>query len=168
MDSRACTWWPTSEVTPTHWPVLFLHGGGQTRHAWGRTAETVAGDGWRTVALDLRGHGESDWAPNGDYSFTAFCADCVAVADELGRPPVLVGASLGGMSAMLAEGTSDRVVSCGLVLVDITPKTNDEGIQRIAHLHAIGRSTGSTLWRTRRPPSPPTPRTAPGRSTRPA
>lgn len=116
---------------PDAWPVLFLHGGGQTRYAWGSTAETVAAQGWRTVALDLRGHGDSDWAPNGDYSFTAFCADCVAVADQLGRPPVLVGASLGGMSAMLAEGTSDRPVCSGLVLVDITPKANPVGINRI-------------------------------------
>ena len=97
---------------PDAWPVLFLHGGGQTRFAWGRTAEIVAQEGWRTIALDQRGHGESDWAPNGDYSFTSFCADTVAVCDELGRPPVLVGASLGGMAAMLAEGTSDRTVSC--------------------------------------------------------
>ena len=130
---------------PEAWPVLFLHGGGQTRHAWGKTAETVAGQGWRTVALDLRGHGESDWAPNGDYSFTAFCADCVAVVDTLGRPPVLVGASLGGMSAMLAEGTSDRVVSCGLVLVDITPKTNAEGIRRIAEFMQSGVDGFDTL-----------------------
>jgi pimeloyl-ACP methyl ester carboxylesterase len=116
---------------PDACPVLFLHGGGQTRHAWGSTAEKVASQGWRTVTLDLRGHGDSEWAANGDYSFTAFCADCVAVADQLGKPPVLVGASLGGMSAMLAEGTSDRTVSCGLVLVDITPKTNPLGIERI-------------------------------------
>ena len=113
------------------WPVLFLHGGGQTRHAWGRTAETVAAQGWRAVSLDLRGHGESDWAANGDYSFTAFCADCIAVCDQLGQPPILVGASLGGMSAMLAEGTSDRVVSSGLILVDIAPVTNTEGVEKI-------------------------------------
>jgi pimeloyl-ACP methyl ester carboxylesterase len=113
------------------WPVLFLHGGGQTRHAWGRTAEVVAAQGWRTISLDLRGHGESDWAANGDYSFTAFGADCIAVVDQLERPPVLVGASLGGMSAMLAEGTSDRTVSCGLILVDIVPKANLEGVERI-------------------------------------
>jgi pimeloyl-ACP methyl ester carboxylesterase len=116
---------------PDAWPVLLLHGGGQTRYAWGATAELVASHGWQTIALDLRGHGESQWAPNGDYSFTAFCADCVAVVDQLGRPPVLVGASLGGMSAMLAEGTSDRTISCGLVLVDITPKTNPAGVARI-------------------------------------
>jgi non-heme chloroperoxidase len=116
---------------PGDWPVLFLHGGGQTRHAWGRTAEIVASQGWRSITLDLRGHGESDWAPNGDYSFTAFGADCIAVIDQLGKSPVLIGASLGGMSAMLAEGTSDRKVSSGLVLVDIAPKTNTEGIKRI-------------------------------------
>jgi len=116
---------------PEDRPVLFMHGGGQTRHAWGKTAEAVAERGWRTITLDLRGHGESDWAPNGDYSFTAVCADCIAVVDRLGVPPVLVGASLGGMAAMLAEGTSDRVVSCGLVLVDIVPKTNPDGVQRI-------------------------------------
>jgi pimeloyl-ACP methyl ester carboxylesterase len=123
---------------PDAWPVLLLHGGGQTRHAWGSTAEKVAGEGWRTVALDLRGHGDSQWAPNGDYSFTAFGGDVVAVVDQLGRPPVLVGASLGGMSALLAEGTSDRTVSSGLVLVDITPKTNVEGIQRIRTFMASG------------------------------
>jgi pimeloyl-ACP methyl ester carboxylesterase len=130
---------------PDAWPVLFLHGGGQTRHAWGSTADIVADQGWRTVALDLRGHGDSDWAPNGDYSFTAFCADCVAVADQLGRPPVLVGASLGGMSAMLAEGTSDRTVSCGLVLVDITPKTNAVGIERIKSFMQSGVDGFETL-----------------------
>ena len=130
---------------PAAHPVLFLHGGGQTRHAWGPAAEAVAGEGWRTVTLDLRGHGDSDWAPNGDYSFTAFCADCVAVVDQLGRPPVLVGASLGGMAAMLAEGTSDRTLSCGLVLVDITPKTNQEGIQRITRFMQSGFGGFDTL-----------------------
>ena len=82
---------------PDAWPVLLMHGGGQTRHAWGGTARTLAEHGWRAVSLDLRGHGDSEWALNGDYSFTAFSADCVAVADELGKPPVLVGASLGGV-----------------------------------------------------------------------
>jgi pimeloyl-ACP methyl ester carboxylesterase len=123
---------------PDDWPVLFLHGGGQTRHAWGKTAEIVAAQGWRTIALDLRGHGESDWAPNGDYSFTAQCADCIAVIDQLEHPPVLVGASLGGMAAMLAEGTSDRTISSGLVLVDIAPKTNPEGVKRIRKFMETG------------------------------
>lgn len=130
---------------PNDWPVLFLHGGGQTRHAWGRTAEEVAANGWRSISLDLRGHGESEWEVNGDYSFTAFCADCIAVADQLGRPPVLVGASLGGMSAMLAEGTSDREVSSGLVLVDIAPVTNREGVERIGAFMRSGIDGFDTL-----------------------
>lgn len=123
---------------PEGWPILFLHGGGQTRHAWGRTAEILAHDGWRTVTFDHRGHGESQWAPNGDYSFTAITADCISVVDQLGRPPVLVGASLGGMAAMLAEGTSDRVISSALVLVDIAPKTNPEGVKRIGDFMRSG------------------------------
>ena len=130
---------------PDAWPVLFLHGGGQTRHAWGATAEVLADRGWRTITLDLRGHGESDWAENGDYSFTAHCADCVAVVDQLGRPPVLVGASLGGIASMLAEGTSDRTVSSALILVDIAPKANPEGVQRIADFMRSGISGFASL-----------------------
>ena len=113
------------------WPVLFLHGGGQTRHAWDKAAEHIAAQGWLTISLDLRGHGDSQWSEKGDYSFTAFCADCVSVVDQLDHPPVLVGASLGGMSALLAEGTSDREVGSGLILVDIAPKSNVEGVKRI-------------------------------------
>lgn len=120
------------------WPVLLLHGGGQTRHAWGGTAAALARAGWRAVSLDLRGHGDSAWAPNGDYSFTSYAADCISVCDQLGRPPVLVGASLGGVSAILAEGNSDRVVSSGLVIVDITHKTNPEGIERIKEFMMSG------------------------------
>ena len=127
------------------WPVLLLHGGGQTRHAWGKTAEALARAGWRAVSIDLRGHGDSDWAPNGDYSFTSFGADCIAVCDQLGRPPVLVGASLGGVSAILAEGNSDRVVSSGLVIVDVTHRNNPEGIQRITDFMRSGLGGFATL-----------------------
>jgi pimeloyl-ACP methyl ester carboxylesterase len=129
----------------TAWPVLFMHGGGQTRHAWGGTARVVSDHGWKAVSLDLRGHGDSEWAMNGDYSFTAYAADCVAVADALGRPPVLVGASLGGVAAMLAEGGSDRVVSSGLVVVDITHRSNPEGIQRIRDFMSSGLGGFATL-----------------------
>lgn len=120
------------------WPVLLMHGGGQTRHAWGSTAATLAEKGWKTVSLDLRGHGDSEWALNGDYSFRSYANDCIAVADALGRPPVLVGASLGGVAAMLAEGGSDRAVSSGLVMVDITHRSNPEGIQRIQEFMSSG------------------------------
>jgi pimeloyl-ACP methyl ester carboxylesterase len=127
------------------WPVLLMHGGGQTRHAWGNTAAFLAEHGWRAVSLDLRGHGDSEWALNGDYSFTAYSADTIAVADALGRPPVIVGASLGGVSAIIAEGGSDRVVSSGLVIVDITHKSNPEGLQRIHDFMQSGLGGFATL-----------------------
>ena len=72
------------------WPVLLMHGGGQTRHAWGKTASQLAAAGWRAVSLDLRGHGDSAWAPNGDYSFTSYGADCIAVCDQLGVIAVML------------------------------------------------------------------------------
>ncbi|MBI2818495.1 MAG: alpha/beta hydrolase [Acidobacteria bacterium] len=127
------------------WPVLLMHGGGQTRHAWGRTAERLAELGWKAVSLDLRGHGDSEWALNGDYSFTSFTADCIAVIDQLGRPPVLVGASLGGITAILAEGSSDRTVSSGLVIVDVTHRWNPEGIKRIRDFMRSGLKGFATL-----------------------
>jgi pimeloyl-ACP methyl ester carboxylesterase len=127
------------------WPVLLMHGGGQTRHAWGGAAQTLADHGWRAVSLDLRGHGDSEWALNGDYSFTAFANDAIAVADQLGRPPVLVGASLGGVAAIIAEGGTDRVVSSALVIVDITHRSNPEGIQRIKDFMNSGLGGFATL-----------------------
>ena len=130
---------------PDAWPVLLMHGGGQTRHAWGGAAQTLAANGWRAVSLDLRGHGDSEWALNGDYSFTAFANDAIAVSDQLGKPPVLVGASLGGVSAIIAEGTSDRVVSSGLVIVDITHRSNPEGIDRIKDFMNSGLGGFATL-----------------------
>ncbi len=127
------------------WPVLLMHGGGQTRHAWGNTASTLAEQGWKAISLDLRGHGDSEWALNADYSFTAFATDTVAIADTLGRAPVLVGASLGGVAAMIAEGGTDRAVSSGLVVVDITHRSNPEGIQRIHDFMASGLHGFATL-----------------------
>jgi pimeloyl-ACP methyl ester carboxylesterase len=126
-------------------PVLFLHGGGQTRHSWGSTAKIVAEHGWRAIALDLRGHGDSEWAANGNYSFNAFGADCVAVVEQLGQTPVIVGASLGGISALLAERMSDHAVSAGLVLVDIAPQANLEGVNRIRNFMMSGIDGFETL-----------------------
>ena len=123
---------------PDAWPVVFLHGGGQTRRAWGKTADAVSKRGWLAVTVDLRGHGESDWSPQGDYSLVANAADCLSIVDQLEKPPVLIGASLGGMAAMLAVGNGERNVARGLVLVDIAPKANIEGLERIKSFMATG------------------------------
>ncbi len=121
---------------PTAPPVLLLHGGGQTRHAWSGTGEVLARHGWHAIAMDLRGHGDSEWAPDGDYRHRAFAADTAAVADAFELKPVLVGASLGGISSLLALGEVQRAgrpESRGraLVLVDIASRMEESGARRI-------------------------------------
>jgi pimeloyl-ACP methyl ester carboxylesterase len=112
-------------------PVLLLHGGGQTRHAWGSTARVLATRGWHTFAVDLRGHGESEWSPDGVYGIDAFADDIRAMADVLAEPPVLVGASLGGVASIVALGTSPEVAARALVLVDVAPRIESQGVKRI-------------------------------------
>jgi len=112
-------------------PVVLLHGGGQTRHAWGATASRLADEGYRVLSLDLRGHGDSGWAADGDYGFSAFRDDVRAVLDLMDRPAVLVGASLGGIAALLTAGEGPRDKVRALVLVDITPKVAGPGSERI-------------------------------------
>jgi pimeloyl-ACP methyl ester carboxylesterase len=119
--------------------VILLHGGGQTRHAWRSTANQLAKRGWIAYAIDQRGHGDSEWVRDGAYTFQEFADDVKAVAQELtrrdGRKPVAIGASLGGISAMLAEGeslrdTGEHLLS-SLVLVDITPRVDYEGVAKV-------------------------------------
>lgn len=110
--------------------VLLLHGGGQTRHSWKSAGRLLAARGCRTAALDLRGHGDSDWAPDGDYRIGRFAQDVVEVATGLSDRVVLVGASLGGLTSLLAsEALGDRVAA--LVLVDVTPRIEPAGVARI-------------------------------------
>ena len=117
--------------------VILLHGGGQTRHAWGGALASLARTGWYALSLDLRGHGESDWSSDGDYGIDRFASDVVAVASHY-RLPVLVGASLGGMSALTAIGESPTQFAGGLVLVDVVPKLEMRGVDRIRDFMALG------------------------------
>ena len=112
-------------------PVLLLHGGGQTRHAWGRTAETLATRGWRAVTVDLRGHGDSGWSPDGLYGLDRFADDVRRIVPTLGAPPVLVGASLGGLASLVALGEDPKVSATALVLVDVVPRMEVGGVDRI-------------------------------------
>lgn len=112
-------------------PVLLLHGGGQTRFAWGSTPERLAARGWHVYRVDLRGHGESEWPADGDYSLWAFADDTRALAAAMPSLPVLVGASLGGLSSLVAIGESPEPVARGLVLVDVAPTMEEDGKARI-------------------------------------
>jgi len=111
--------------------VVLLHGGGQTRHAWGSTARVLAERGWHVFRVDLRGHGESEWPDDGDYGPEAFAGDVYEIATAFPEPPVLVGASLGGIASMVAIGTHDEPVARALVLVDVAPKIEQDGAMRI-------------------------------------
>lgn len=120
--------------------VLLLHGGGQRRHSWRRTGERLAAAGWDVTAIDSRGHGESDRAPDGDYSIDRFVDDAFAVAADLGGEPVVVGASLGGMTAMIGEGERGGL-GRALVLVDVVAQLEPEGVERI-HAFMAARPDG--------------------------
>ena len=119
------------DIGPPAPAALLLHGGGQTRHAWSATAARLAAAGFTAIALDHRGHGDSDWVEDANYSFAAFGRDVGAVADQIaaktGKRPVAIGASLGGLSSILALGARQDALS-GLILVDITPKMNMDGV----------------------------------------
>ena len=110
--------------------VLLLHGGGQTRHAWGGTAAALAREGHCAIALDQRGHGESAWHPDGAYRLGDFAADLRCVIARLPATPALVGASLGGLAILLAAETPGFAPG-RVVLVDVAPRLEREGTERI-------------------------------------
>lgn len=121
---------------PEHgFPVLLLHGGGQTRNSWGRALDALATNGARAVAIDMRGHGDSDWAPDAAYLPSDFGGDVENAARNLSalcddRPVLLVGASMGGIAAMVATPRLGDLAA-GLVLVDIVPDIRMDGARRI-------------------------------------
>jgi len=126
-------------------PVLFLHGLGQTRHAWDLTMDVVARSGWRAYSFDLRGHGESEWDPKGDYTIDALCRDCIEFVESLPATPVIVGASLGGIISLLNEASVTKEFSRGLILVDVTPQMNQLGVERIKNFMRSGLDGFSSL-----------------------
>jgi pimeloyl-ACP methyl ester carboxylesterase len=112
-------------------PVLLAHGGGQTHWAWRRTVEALASGGFRAIAIDLRGHGQSEWARDGDYHYTSFARDLLAITATMPAKPAMVGASLGGIAGMIAEGDLTPGTFSSLTLVDITARPDKQGVARI-------------------------------------
>jgi pimeloyl-ACP methyl ester carboxylesterase len=112
-------------------PVLLLHGGGQTRGAWRNAGPLLASEGFNVVALDMRGHGDSDWSSDGRYTLGAFADDLRQVIATFDRPPVLVGASLGGLASLLAVGEAPHAPAAAVVLVDIVPWMEQRGGEQV-------------------------------------
>jgi len=132
------------ELVGDHWAapgepkgsILLLHGGAQRRHSWRRTGQWLAEAGWSAWAFDARGHGDSGRSPNGDYSASLLVGDAIRIIDLIGEPPVLVGASMGGMTSLIAEGERGPLARA-LVLVDIVARIEQAGTEKIqAFMHS--------------------------------
>lgn len=128
-----------SKPVPTGRPGLLLaHGLGQTLGAWRRSAGRLAASGWPVLAVDARGHGDSGRNPAGQpYCPQQLADDLAAWAVTFPHPPVLVGASMGGLAGLAAQAT--HACFSALVLVDITPRWEPAGVTRIlAFMRAHG------------------------------
>jgi len=126
--------------------VILLHGGGQTRHAWGETGKKLAEAGYHAVALDLRGHGDSEWHPDGDYTIKAYKEDLVSIIKEINKPASLIGASLGGMASLLLAGDEVNSNLCtALIMVDIGIYPDPAGSDRIVSFMLSGEGGFESL-----------------------
>ncbi len=109
--------------------VVLMHGGGQTRHSWSGAMRALMAQGYRVINFDARGHGESGWSPEKAYSLDDRAGDAEAVVAGLDVPFALVGASMGGGTAIHAAAT--RIKPAAVVLVDIVPQVETAGVNRI-------------------------------------
>lgn len=130
---------------PAHPAVILMHGGGQTRHSWGSAMRELVAQGLHVITLDARGHGDSDWSPNGDYSLAALATDLRAVMATLPSRPALVGASMGGATALYAVGNSAEPIARALVLVDIVPRVEAAGGAKIGNFMRANPEGFATL-----------------------
>ena len=126
--------------------VILLHGGGQTRHAWGETGKKLAEAGYHSVALDLRGHGDSEWHSDADYTIKAYKEDLVSIIKEINKPASLIGASLGGMASLLLAGDEVNANLCtALIMVDIGIYPDPAGSDRIVSFMLSGEAGFESL-----------------------
>ena len=123
--------------------VILGHGGGQTRHSWDKCEVQLADAGYFAINYDLAGHGESDWARGGGYTMESRAADLAAVAAHGSRPFALVGASMGGVTALTAMTLG--LDAAALVLVDIVPKMNLAGADKVRGFMAANPNGFATL-----------------------
>ena len=116
--------------------VLMLHGVSQQAHSWDFIALALS-DRFRALSLDQRGHGDSDWAPGGDYSIEAQQADIDGVVDALGLGKfTLMGHSMGGRNSYIWASRHPGALD-SLVIVDTGPQGQETGRRRIQQFQAL-------------------------------
>jgi esterase len=116
--------------TATQPPLLCLHGITQTAHSWDEVAASLADD-YRVLCFDQRGHGDSDWAPDGDYTRQTQAADLDAITDALGlREFILAGMSMGGINSITFTARQPQKVRA-LIIVDVSPEIQVKGVENI-------------------------------------
>jgi len=119
-----------------HWPgagrtLLYAHGFGQSRLSWTGAASSMAARGFSGDALDARGHGLSGWNPeNTPYTIEQFIGDAETVARRQPQPPIWIGASMGGLVGIALAARHPELLRA-LVLVDVTPRWEEAGVNRI-------------------------------------
>lgn len=111
-------------------PVLFFHGGAQSRRAWRGSARKVAGAGRYGLTFDLRGHGDSDWADDGDYDVRAYGRDVARLLEGFQQPVTLVGASRGGQACLIGAASRPDKVTL-VMLADVVPRLCDDGVDEM-------------------------------------
>ena len=111
-------------------PILFLHGGALTAHTWDLCCLALR-DEFHCLALDQRGHGDTDWAPDADYSIAAQREDVRGFVDKLGLDRfILAGMSMGAINALAFAIHHPEKLS-HLVIIDAGPEIRRPGSRRI-------------------------------------
>jgi len=111
--------------------VIFMHGGGQTRHSWGSAMRDLVVTGYRTINLDARGHGDSQLSSDGAYSLIDRSADLRVILSQIEGRIAVVGASMGGATALRSAAEQGSSGIHALILVDIVPNPSPQGVKRI-------------------------------------
>ena len=111
--------------------MVLLHGLRGHAHSWDDVSAAMY-QNYHVLALGQRGRGDSDWAPDGDYSTEAYVADLAALVDALGLDTfVLVGHSMGGRNSMAFTARYPEKVQ-KLIIVDVGPVIDPKGAERMS------------------------------------
>lgn len=126
--------------------LLLIHGAGQTSAMWSGVAEALVQAGRQVIALDLRGHGQSEWPVDGRYDLEAYVEDVRAVLAQMGSRPVVVAATLGGWIATAALATDAANLAAGLVLVDMPARSEPDLARTLAQRLLAASPDGLAAW----------------------